>query len=151
MSYNPLTSGSQLNASSNAIVTNYTNASVSVAIPQGTPCSLTGSSDQIAPTDVTSQSSIAAFVGIAQFRIAASANGPVLSNGRLLNITGYSFSIGDSIWVGVGGIIQNVRPDDGVTGFGPGNYVYYVGTVTQNESNALQQDLVVMPQLIGEL
>jgi hypothetical protein len=94
---------------------------------------------------------VAAFVGVAQFRIAGSSSGPVLSNGRLLNLTGYSFSIGDSIWISISGSLQNTRPDDGVTGFNPGDWIYYVGTVSQNESNALQQDLVVMPQLMGEL
>lgn len=100
---------------------------------------------------MTSQTSIQAFVGVAQFRIAGNGNGPILSNGRLLNLTGYSFSIGDSIWISVSGSLQNTRPDDGVTGFSPGDYVYFVGTIAQNESNALQQDLIVIPQLIGEL
>lgn len=151
MAYNPLTNGFQSKISSIAIVTNYTNASASVAIPQGTPCSLTGTADQIEPTDVTNQNSVSAFVGIAQFRIPASGNGPVLSNGRLQNLTGFSFSIGDSIWISVSGSLQNVRPSEGVTGFFSGDFVYYVGTLAQNESNFLQQDLIVMPQLIGEL
>ena len=150
MTYSPFFFSQQSTASSTGIVSNYTNSSAT-AIPQGTPVSLTGSQDLIAPTDVTSQASISAFVGIAQFRIAGNGNGPVISNGRLMNLNGYSFSIGDSIWIGVGGIIQNVRPDDGVTGFASGDYVYYVGTVAQNESNSLQQDLIVIPQLIGQL
>jgi hypothetical protein len=151
MSYNPLTVGSQLNASSISLVTNYSNASSVDPIPQGAPVSLTGTADQIAPTDVTSQTSVSAFVGVAQFRIAPSGNGPVLAAGRLLNLTGFSFSIGDSIWISISGSIQNMRPDDGVTGFGPDDYVYSIGTIAQNESNALQQDLIVMPQLMGQL
>jgi hypothetical protein len=149
MSYNPLATGSQLNASS--IVTNYTNASSIDPIPQGTPLSLTGTADLVSPTDVSSQSSIAAFVGVAQFRIPASGNGPVLSHGRLQNLQGYSFSIGDSIWISITGSLQNIRPDVGVTGFAESDFVYFLGTISQNESNALQQDLVAMPQLIGEL
>lgn len=151
MSYNPLYVGAQSSGSSIGIVTNYTNSSSVNPIPQGTPLSLTGTADQVAPTDVSSQASISAFVGIAQFRIAASSSGAVISNGRLLNLSGYSFSIGDSIWMGISGNIQNTRPNYGVTGFASGDFVYYIGTVVQNEDNALQQDLVIMPQLIGEL
>lgn len=150
MSYSPFSFYQQGTGTSLGLVTNYTNSS-GTAIPQGTPVSLTGSGDLIAPTDVTNQSSVSSFVGIAQFRINGSANGPVISNGRLQILTGYSFSIGDSIFIGVGGIIQNVRPDYGVTGFSAGDYVYYIGTVVANETTPLDQDLVIMPQLIGEL
>ena len=150
LTYSPFYFNQQSNGTSEGLVSNYTNSS-GTAIPQGTPVSLTGSQDLIAPTDVTSQSSVSRFVGIAQFRIPGNANGPVISNGRLLNLGGYSFSIGDSIWIGLSGIIQNVRPDYGVTGFATGDYVYFVGTITQNESNNLQQDLVILPQLIGQL
>jgi hypothetical protein len=151
MTYSPFYFSQQGTGTSMSLVTNYTNSSSVNPIPQGTPVSLTGTADFIAPTDVTSQASISAFVGVAQFRIAASGNGPVLSNGRLQNLTGWSFSIGNSIWIGLSGILQSTRPDYGVTGFATGDYVYYIGTIVQNESNSLQQDLVVLPQLIGEL
>jgi hypothetical protein len=151
MTYSPFYFNQQGNGTGIGLVTNYSNSDSVNPIPQGTPVSLTGTADMIAPTDVTSQASIQSFVGFAQFRIAASGNGSVISNGRLLNLTGYSFSIGDSIWISATGSIQNTRPDVGVTGFTTGDYVYYVGTISQNESNSLQQDLVIMPQLMGQL
>lgn len=151
MTYSPFFFSQQSTASSTGIVSNYTNNS-GTAIPQGTPVSSTGTQDMIAPTDVTSQASVSAFVGIAQFRIPGNANGPVISNGRLLNLSlTYGFAIGQAIWIGLSGTIQNTRPDDGVTGFGPGDFVYYVGIIVQNETNSLQQDLVIIPQLIGQL
>jgi len=150
MSYSPFSFNQQGTGTGIALVSNYTN-STSTPIPQGTPLSLVGTGDQVAPTDVTSQASVSAFVGCAQTRIAGNANGPVVSNGRLQNITGYSFSIGNSIFIGLSGILQNTRPDYGVTGFAAGDYVYYIGTIVANEENPTNQDLIIMPQLIGEL
>ena len=150
MSYNPNFVGSQSLGSSIAMVSDYTNGT-GTAIPQGVAVSKTGVGDQIAPTDPTNDVSVHAFVGFAQFRIPAATLGPVISGGRLENLTGYSFAIGDSIWVGLGGVIQNVRPDYGITGFTAGDFVIFAGVVVQNVKNALNQDLQVMPQLIGEL
>ena len=150
MGYNPLFTGSQGSGSSVSIVSNYYNAT-GLSIAQGTPLSKTGVADQIAPTDPTNDTSVHSFVGIAQARIANGTSGPVLSNGRLLNIQGYSFNIGDTLWVGLNGILQNVRPDYGVTGFQSGDFVYFIGVICQNEENSLIKDLQVMPQLVGEL
>jgi hypothetical protein len=152
MTYSPFSFNQQGTGTSVGIVSSYTNSSSVNPIPQGTPCSLTGTADQIAPTDATNQTSVASFVGLAQFRIPASGNGPVISNGRLLNLaSSWGFSVGNSIWIGLGGIIQSTRPDTGITGFGSGDFIYFIGNIVQNESNSLQQDLVVIPQLIGEL
>jgi hypothetical protein len=150
MSYNPLYVGSQALGSSVALVTNYTNGTGS-PILQGTAVSKTGVQDQIAPTDPTDDASVHAFVGFAQFRINAATLGPVISNGRLEVLSGYSFSVGDAIWVGLNGVPQNVRPDYGVTGFAAGDFIIFCGVVVQNALNPSNQDLQVMPQLIGEL
>jgi hypothetical protein len=150
MSYNPLYVGSQALGSSVALVTNYTNSTAS-AIPQGVAVSSTGVADQIAPTDPTSDTSVHAFVGLAQARIPASSSGPVISGGRLEILTGYSFSIGNSIWMGLNGVPQSTRPDYGVTGFTSGDWVVFLGVVVQDEANPSDQDLQVIPQLIGQL
>ena len=150
MSFNPLYVGNQSLGTSVALVTNYTNGTGS-AIAQGTAVSKTGVADQIAPTDPTSDSSVHSFVGFAQARIPANTLGPVILSGRLENLTGYSFSIGDSIWIGLSGIIQNVRPQDGVTGFAEGDFVVFAGVIVENSNNPSNQDLQCIPQLVGEL
>jgi hypothetical protein len=132
------------------MVTNFTNGSGS-AMPQGSPISKTGVSNQISLTDPTNETSVRSMVGVAQYRIAASTLGPGLTYGRLEVLTGYSFSIGDAIYVGIGGILQNVKPDYGVTGFAAGDWVVFVGVICQNELNPSDQDLMVMPQIIGQL
>jgi hypothetical protein len=148
MSYNPNFVGSQANGSSIALVTNYTNGNPT-AIPQGTPLSITGSF--VYPTNVSSDVSVASFVSYAQVRIAANATGPVISGGRLENLTGYSFSLGDPIYMSISGSLQNVRPDDGVTGFGMGDFIVFCGTIVPNIVNPSNQDLQILSQVFGEL
>lgn len=150
MTYSPFFFIQQGLGTSVALVTNYKNGTGS-AIAQGTAVSKTGVADQVAPTDPTSDTSVHSFIGFAQFRIPAGTLGPVITGGRLENLTGYSFSIGDSIWIGLNGIIQNVRPDYGVTGFTSGDFVVFGGVIVQNEDDPSNQDFQVIPQLIGEL
>lgn len=154
MSYNPLYVGSQALGSSVALVTNYFNNTGS-SIAQGTPLSATGTANHIAPTDVTSQISVQAFVGYAQFRIANASLGSVISGGRLENLAGYSFSIGNSIYISTGGSLQNTSPVDSngnpVSPFVAGNYIVFSGVIVQNESNPSLQDLQILTQVIGAI
>lgn len=154
MSYNPLYVGSQALGSSVALVTNYFNNS-GIAFPQGSPLSATGTSNFVALTDVTSQASVQAFVGYAQFRIPNASLGPVISGGRLENLSGYSFSIGNPIYFSVGGSLQNTSPVDSngnpISPFVSGNYLVFAGCIVQNELNPSLQDLQILTQVIGVL
>jgi hypothetical protein len=148
MSYSPNFRGNQSNASSRQLITDYVNGS-GAAIPQGTPVTV-NSIGQILPVDVTSESSVSGMVGYAYVRIPASASGPVISAGRLENIiTG--FSVGDPIYIGLSGTLINQKPDDGIAGFGPGDFVVFVGVLVQNEFNPAQTDLQLFTQVVGEL
>ena len=150
MTYSPFYFSPQSTGTSIAIVTNYYNNTGS-AIAQGVAVSKTGTADQIAPTDPTSDTSVHAFVGFAQFHLPNATLGPIISSGRLETLTGYSFSLGQSIWIGLNGVIQNTRPDYAVTGFATGDFIMYAGVIVQNELNPINQDLLLMPQLVGEL
>lgn len=154
MSFNPLYVGAQSTGTSIALVSNYTNSSAT-PIPQGTPVSKTGAADLIAPTDVSDQTSVQRFVGYAQFRIGANALGPVISGGRLQTLTGYSFSIGDSIYISTTGSLQNTKPVDGngnpVAPFTSGDSMIFSGVIVQNETNPSNQDLQILTQVLGVL
>lgn len=153
MGFNPLYVGSQSQGSSRQLLTNYLN-STGIAIPQGSPCS-TLSDGSIALTDVTSQTSVQSFVGYAWARIPDATMGPVVSGGRLENLTGYSFSIGDAIYVSVGGSLQNTKPVDNsgnpVAPFTSGDFMVFCGVIVKNEDNPSNQDLQVLTQNLGEL
>lgn len=148
MSYNPLYVGQQSKTSSRQVVTNYTNGT-GTAIAQGSPCS-TNTFGQIVPTDVTDQTSVQAFVGYAQFRIPATASGPVISSGRLENIV-TSFAVGDAIYMGISTPLINTKPADGLYGFTVDDFVIFVGVLVQNEFNPSLTDIQLFTQNIGEL
>jgi hypothetical protein len=148
MSYSPLYFAPQGGGTSIATVTNYTNATISM-IAQGTPVS-TNTFGLVAPTDVTSQTSVQALVGYAQVRMPASSSGPVISNGRLENIM-TSFAVGDAIYIGLGGTLINQKPDVGVAGFVEGDFVVFVGVLVQNQTNPSLTDIQLFTQTIGEL
>ena len=148
MSYNPLNVGRQGKGSARQTITNYQNGFGST-IAQGTPVSTNGSG-QIIPTDVASQSSVQAMVGYANVAIPNLAFGPVISNGRLENIV-TAFSIGDAIYIGLGGTLINVKPDYGVAGFASGDHVVFVGCLVKNEFNPSFTDLQLFTQTICKL
>lgn len=151
MSYSPFSFYQQSTSSSIALVTNYLN-NTGVAIAQGSPCS-TKTDGSIMLTDVTSQASIQAFVGYAYTRISDGSYGPIISGGRLLNLTGYSFNVGDAIYLSIGGSLQNVKPVDvngnPVSPFVEGDFMVFAGVIVQNEVNNTQQDLQILTQDFG--
>ena len=146
ISYNPLP---QISLSSESVITNHTNASVSAAIPQGTACS-TNSSGMIIPLDVSNPTNYNAFVGYANVRIPASATGPVISNGRLLNFT-TALAAGTPLYIGVNGAPTNIVPSVGVNGFQSGYAVFFLGVLVQNQTNDLDIDIALFTQLVGTL
>lgn len=118
--------------------------------------SATGTSNYVAPTDVTSQASVQAFVGYAQARIPSGSLGSVISGGRLENLQGYSFSIGDAIYFSVlGTYLQNTKPVDSsgnpVAPFTSGDIMVFSGVIVQNEDNPSLQDLQILTQVLGAL
>lgn len=120
------------------------------------PVSATGTANHITPTDITSQASVQAFVGYAQVRISNASLGPVISGGRLENLQGYGFSLGDAIYFSVlGTYLQNTKPVDSngnpVAPFVSGNIMVFCGCIVQNETNPSLQDLQILTQVLGAL
>lgn len=110
----------------------------------------------MAPTDVTSQASVQAFVGYAYTRISNASLGAVISGGRLQNLQGFAFSIGQPIYISVlGTYLQNTSPVDGsgdaVSPFVAGDYIVFAGVIVENETNPSLQDLQILTQVIGAI
>ncbi len=149
MSYNPLYVGAQGGGSSIAVITNYTNASMINAIPQAQACSVTGGG-LIVPLDVTSQASWQAFVGYANVRIPASGTGPVVANGRLMNVV-TSYTAGTALYIGTDSNPTSIIPSAGVNGFVEGDMVIFLGVLVPNESNPSNLDIALFTQFVDVL
>jgi hypothetical protein len=149
MSYSPFYFDQQSTGSAVSIVTNYTNASIVNAIPQGMAVSVTGSG-LIVPLDVTSQASWQAFVGYATVRIPASGNGPVVANGRLPNFV-TSYTAGTALYIGTDSNPTSIIPSAGVNSFVEGDIVIFLGVLVPNETNPSALDIALFTQFVDVL
>lgn len=148
MAYNPNYFLPNAKAPSRAIVTGYQNGTVST-IAKTVPVSA-DSSGKLTITDVTSETSVNAFVGITQSSIPSSANGSVVSGGRLEDVT-TSLNIGDPVYLGLSGTLISTKPDYGVAGFAIGDFVVFLGVVVKNEFDNTKKDIQLMIETIGQL
>ena len=149
MGYSPLFRGSSFKVPARALATSYQSGSIS-DIVAGTPVSSNGAG-MISPLDVSSQSSIAGFVGLANALIPSSATGLVTTNGRVEALTLTGFSLGDPVYVGKNGTLTNSLPDYGVAGFAAGDFIMFIGVVVKNEFDSSLKDIQLMAELIGQL
>lgn len=147
MAYNPNLFGANATVAGNS--SQYQNGQ-GATIVQGAPLSLNGAG-QVILTDVTDVASVQAFIGLAATNIASLAYGYVISGGRLFNLTGYSFTTGSPVYVGIGGILQTTVPNYGVTGFGAGDAIIFCGVVVNNTAVPSNQDLQILVQIVGVL
>lgn len=150
MSYNPLYSGSNAAGTASGTATGYQNGTGST-IALGTVVS-TNTSGQLVLTDVSNEALVEAWLGLSTMSIPSAANGQVISDGRLENISlGLGFSIGDPIWVGITpGSLTNVKPDLTVSGWVAGMFILFVGVVVKNQFNPSAQDIQLLRQIIGQ-
>lgn len=150
MTYSPNYFGSAAKGSSRQTKSGYQNGTGST-MPVGAPVA-TNTGGQLILVDVSSEVSVEAMVGLAAESIPSAANGQIASDGRLEEIPlGLGFSIGDPIWVGVGGTLTKVKPDLSQPGWSSGYFVIFVGVVVKNEFDALKQDIQLCRQVIGQL
>lgn len=149
MSYNPTYSTTQSTGTSSGNVTNYENASAIDAIPQARACSV-DSSGLIAPIDLSDPASWKAFVGYANVRIPESTTGPIISNGRLKNIT-TALPVGTALYIDTNGDPTNIAPSVGVNGFVSGDACIFIGVLVANEVTPSEVDIALFTQLIGRL
>jgi hypothetical protein len=143
MTYRPYkdlkTSGIQLN---------YQNSSGSV-IPKATPV-CQKASGIIDFVNVSVESDAFGFIGIAGTNISNSAVGAVATNGRVENVS-VTGNFGDSLYVSKTGTLTTTKPEVGIDGFLPLDFVLRVGTITRNELNPVLKDVVLDIQLVGQL
>jgi len=113
-------------------------------------CSV-NSSGQLVPLDVSNQASWQAFVGYANVRIATSASGAIIANGRLQNVT-TSYPVGTPLYIDTNGNPTNIIPSVGVNGFVSGDMVIFMGVVVANEANPMtEKDFALFTQMVGTL
>ena len=148
MSFSPNFRGAMAKGSSRQLQTNYPSGSVST-MTKGIPVSITVFS-QIVPTDVSSEASVKAIVGLLAADLVSAATGPVVNNGRLESVT-TSFSLGDALYVGKSGNLINTKPTIGSYGFVSGDFVIFIGVVVQNEFNSLLTDIQLLVNIVGQL
>jgi hypothetical protein len=99
--------------------------------------------------DVSIDDDILNLVGISNEMILTGNAGEVVTQGKVKNIT--SFSFGDYIYVSKTGGLTNVLPSEGVSGFVSGDWVVKVGTIGKNQDDPLLKDLFINIQIIGQL
>jgi hypothetical protein len=104
----------------------------------------------MALVDVAVEAESLAIVGITKTTIPDATTGPMVTSGRLENVTG-SFTFGDVLFVSKTGGLTNTKPDIGVDGFVAGDWVIKLGVVTKNQSNPILKDLIIQIQLMGQL
>ena len=149
MSYTPFSFNPESLGSATALVTDYTNFSAIIAIPQAQACSI-NNSGFLVPLDVSNQASWQNFVGYANVRIPASAQGPIIANGRLQNIT-TSYAIGTALYIDTNGNPTNIIPSVGVNGFVSGDMVIFMGVLVPNEANPSEIDIALFTQMVATL
>lgn len=118
-------------------------------IPKATPVRKT-SLGSIAFIDVSIESDVLGLIGVTSAVIADSSTGAVITAGRIENVT-ISATFGDPVYIAKDGSLTNVKPEIDVGGFVAGDFVVRIATVSKNETNPLQKDLVLEIMLVGQL
>lgn len=152
MAYNPNFRGNVAKASSRQNKTGYQNGTGST-ITQTTPVSKTGTTNHVAPTDVSDEDSVERFVGLFDSDTPSAASNLVVTDGRAESIpSSLGFAIGDTLWLGpTPGSLTNVKPDLSAPGWASGMFVVFIGVVVENEFNSSQLDIQLCRAPIGQL
>ena len=143
MTYRPY---SQIKTS--AIQLNYENNS-GIVILKGTPVCQKGTG-VIDFINVSSESDVFGFIGVTSFNIPNATSGPVVTSGRIENVSIFG-NFGDPVYVSKTGGLTITKPEVGAGGFLVLDFVLRVGIITKNESNPLLKDIVLDVQLVGQL
>lgn len=119
-----------------------------LTILQHMPVRLTATGD-IAAVDVSDESHVLRIVGISEAMIITGAYGVVVTQGKIENIS--SFSFGDYVYISKTGGLTNVLPSAGVGGFTAGDWVVRIGVIGKNEDDPLLKDLFLNMHIVGQL
>lgn len=120
-----------------------------VSMPKGTPVRQTTAGDMDF-VDVSIEAHAFACSGITQSSVPNLSAGPVLTSGRLTNIT-TSFVFGDPVYVSKIGGLTNVKPERGVDGFVAGDFIIAIGVIGKNADNPANKDIILNIGLVGQV
>lgn len=149
MGYNPLYFNANAGGTSRATASGFLNATGN-AISKGTVCGI-NLAGTLVRLDVSTESTVLAFVGLAQTDIPNGATGQLISDGRLENIS-TAMAVGDAVYASkTPGLLTNLKPDINIDGFARYDFVLFLGVVIKNEFNPLLKDIKLLPTLIGQL
>lgn len=148
MSYSPLYFDPIGKGSARQTITGYQNGTGST-LAALTPVA-TNSSGQIVLIDVSNIASVLSLVGLVLVDIPSAANGSVVDNGRLENIT-TGLAVGSPVYLSKAGFIQTASPVAGSDGFVTGDSVVFIGIIVQNEFDNTKKDLKLLIERIGIL
>lgn len=120
-----------------------------VSMPKGTPVRLTAGGDMDF-IDVSNESHAFASSGITQAVVSNLSPGPVLTSGRLINVT-TSFAFGDPVYVNKTGGLTNLKPTIGIDGFVAGDFIIAIGVIGKNVDNPANKDIILNIGLVSQL
>jgi len=136
-------------ATAGAVRYTLTNSSGS-PIPSLRPVS-SSASGEIKPCLPNNETDSLSIIGVTEESILNATEGSVMALGRILNVSSLGFSLNDNIYVNKIGQLSNIIPDIDVDSFVETDFVIYIGKIIKNQSNPLEQDLLVNPKLLGQL
>ena len=125
--------------------TNVSGASMS----KGTPVRMTVDGDMDF-VNVSIEAHAFAVSGVTNAAVPNLSPGPVLTSGRLVNLT-TTFAFGDPVYVSKTGGLTNVKPSIGVDGFVAGDFIIAIGVIGKNADNPSNKDLILNIGLVGQL
>jgi hypothetical protein len=108
------------------------------------------SAGEMFPINPSNESEVSNILGLLSANTADDAQGTVVFEGLLLNVT-TSFVVGDVIYLSKSGGLTATAPDIGVGSFVAGDFVVQIGKITKNATNGAQKDFKVEVQLRGQL
>lgn len=116
---------------------------------KGTPVRVIPSGE-IDKVDPSIESHIDSIVGVVKQDVPSGNQGDIVTSGTIEDVT-TSASIGQLVYLSKTGGLTSTKPNIGVNGFLPGDWVIKIGVIAKNNTNPTQKDLVVDIQVIGQL
>ena len=144
MGYSPNSDNPQVAQSTGTPKANNTGTT----IPKFMPVKITASGIQT--IDPSIEADVDAFGGLTSGSVADGFSTDIINSG-IIKDTGLSYAPGDFLYVSKSGGITNVKPSVGVGGFVAGDWCIRLGVVSENASNPVLRDAIILIQIVGQL
>lgn len=149
MTYSPNFRGTTNKVGADKLSSTFVNGSGGTLV-KATPVSV-NTIGTLVSIDVSDDNSVARLVGLVTDDLVASATGGVADGGRIEDVAGLGFSLGDSLYVSKAGFLTTTKPDIGVDGFVDGDWVIFVGVIVKNQFDNTKKDLKLSLERVGKL